>query len=418
LNGYQAHNIQHDSLTATIPYNIKTPNKGLSADIMAELISRGSISCQRCGSTRKERVCPKCGYDACLIRLSFKGKRYRIYHDKNGTALSFSMAFQALTQINKEIKDRIFNVNDWLQPAIQENKFKNKFSTWIKEKTKEAEKGRFSYATLALYKGYFKNYYGNLYEKDVREVELSCLTETMNGWKVSEKYTKTLMDCLKTFFRWLNEWERCRIPIFPKIEITTGEKKRAIPYEEQIRILSDFPEEHRDIFLFLRETALRQSEGCSLKISDIDFAQARALIQRTYSASKIVERTKGKNRKWIPLSRLALEIAKRHSEGRFGADFLFINPMTGKGYKRGTLNRLWLKYGQDGLTMYEATRHSTISDWAKNANAFQVKDLARHGDIRTSQKYVHNAMNDLKTIVDRDNVIPIRADKVPIEGKR
>ena len=110
---------------------------------MAELIARGSISCQRCGTTRRERVCPKCGYDACLIRISVKGKRLRIYHDKNGIALSFSMAFQSLTQINKEIKDRSFNVNDWLQPAIQENKFKNKYEVWIRQKNIEAEAGRF-----------------------------------------------------------------------------------------------------------------------------------------------------------------------------------------------------------------------------------------------------------------------------------
>jgi hypothetical protein len=47
-----------------------------------------------------------------------------------------------------------------------------------------------------------------------------------------------------------------------------------------------------------------------------------------------------------------------------------------------------------------------------------VKDLARHSDIRTSQKYVHNAMTDLRNVVNRDNVIPIRSDKNPIEGNR
>ena len=384
---------------------------GLASDIMAELIVRGSLSCQRCGSTRRERVCPKCGYDACLIRLAFKGKRLRIYHDKSGIALSFSMAFQTLTQINKEIKDRTFNVKDWLQPAIRENKFRNKYEVWIRQKTIEAENGRFSFETLKLYQSYKKNHYRPLYDLDVREIELSHLQELVNGFTgLSEKYVKNLVDCLKTFFKWLNKWERVRLPIFPDIEITSGETQKAIPYEEQIETIGRFPEQHQDVFFFIRETGLRVSEGCALQIRDIDIPGGRALIQRTYSGYRLVERTKGKHRKWIPLSRRALDIARRHATGRFGVDFLFVNPSTGRGYKPSYLRGLWAVYGVKGLTLYEATRHSTITDWSKNATAFQVKDLARHGDIRTSEKYVHNAMTDLREIVDRDNVISLQAD--------
>ena len=382
---------------------------------MAELIARGSISCQRCGTTRRERVCPKCGYDACLIRISVKGKRLRIYHDKNGIALSFSMAFQALTEINKEIKDRSFNVNDWLQPAIQENKFKNKYEVWIRQKTIEAEAGRFSHETLKLYQSYKKNHYGPLSELDVRDIELSHLQELVNGFTgLSEKYIKNLVDCLKTFYKWLNKWERVRLPIFPDIEITTGETQKAITYEVQISTIERFPVEHQNILFFIRETGLRVSEGCALQVRDIDIPGQRALIQRTYSGYRLVEKTKGKHRKWIPLSRRAIEIAGKCVTGRFGADFLFINPSTGRGYKPSYLRDLWAQYGIKDLKLYEATRHSTITDWSRNASAFQVKDLARHGDIRTSQKYVHNAMTDLHEVVNRDNVVSIRADNVPI----
>jgi site-specific recombinase XerD len=138
------------------------------------------------------------------------------------------------------------------------------------------------------------------------------------------------------------------------------------------------------------------------------------LIQRTYSGYELVERTKGKHRKWIPLSRVALEIARTQGKGRFGAEFLFINRNTGKGYKPSFLRDLWKDHGIKEITLYEAMRHSTITDWSEHASAFQVKDLARHGDIRTSQKYVHNAMKGLRSIVDRDNVISIRSDKGPI----
>jgi len=323
------------------------------------------------------------------------------------------MAFQALTQINKEIKDRSFNVNDWLQPAIIENKFKNKYDVWIKQKTIEADAGRFSHETLKLYQSYKKNHYGPIYELDVREIELAPLQELVNGWTgLSEKYVKNMVDCLKTFFKWLNKWERVRLPIFPDIEITTGETQRAISYEEQIEAIEHFPAEHQDIMLFIRETGLRVSEGCALQVRDIDLSGARALIQRTYSGYRLVEKTKGKHKKWIPLSKRALGIVQKYATGRFGAEFLFINPSTGRGYKPAYLRDLWAVYGITGLKLYEATRHSTITDWSKNASAFQVKDLARHGDIRTSQKYVHNAMTDLREIVDRDNVRPFQPNMV------
>lgn len=51
-------------------------------------------------------------------------------------------------------------------------------------------------------------------------------------------------------------------------------------------------------------------------------------------------------------------------------------------------------------------RHIVIK--ASLKKVLGVKDLARHGDIRTSQKYVHNAMTDLREIVDRDNVAPLQ----------
>jgi site-specific recombinase XerD len=114
------------------------------------------------------------------------------------------------------------------------------------------------------------------------------------------------------------------------------------------------------------------------------------------------------------MSRFALGIAIKNAKDRFGKEFLFINPSTGRGYKPSYLRRLWAEHGIKGLKLYEATRHSTITDWSKNATAFQVKDLARHSDIRTSQKYVHNAMTDLRDVVNRDNVISIRSDKNPI----
>jgi integrase/ribosomal protein L32 len=406
-------------LTMTAKTFIPSRNRGgdkISVNDLAEMIMFGSILCQKCGSRRRERVCPKCGYDACLIRLSVEGKYVRIYHDKSGRTLAFTDAFQTLANINAEIKSNTFDVRDWLQPAIQEQKFSNKYLAWLKQKKIEADKGRFSKQTYKLYEIYYRCHYKPLYDLDVRDIKLRHLQEFVNDLNgLSDKYTKNLLDCLKTFFRWLNRWEKLEMPIMPEVEVVISEPQHAITYEEQVEAIKNFPDKHQDIMFFYRETGLRVGEVCAVQVRDLDLANGKILIQRTYSGYELVEKTKGKNKKWIPLSELAYSIAAKHADKRFGNEFLFINPNTGKGYKPSFLRQLWYLHGVKGLKLYEATRHSTISDWATQANAFQVMDLARHSDIRTSQKYVHNAMTDLRKIVNRRNLISLQSDKNPID---
>ena len=69
----------------------------------------------------------------------------------------------------------------------------------------------------------------------------------------------------------------------------------------------------------------------------------------------IRETTKNNSKSWIPLSDKAFEIAERLRENRFGEDFLFINPVTRRGYRMEYLRRVWrLKSGLD-VDHYSAT---------------------------------------------------------------
>ncbi len=126
--------------------------------------------------------------------------------------------------------------------------------------------------------------------------------------------------------------------------------------DPDMEAIGKFPEDHRDILYFQRETGMRVSEVCALQIRDCDLPFSRVLVQRTYSGYDLIETTKGNKGDWIPLSRLALSIALKASKGRFGKDSLFINPSTGRGYKSSYLRDLWAEHGVKGLTLYEATR--------------------------------------------------------------
>jgi len=54
----------------------------------------------------------------------------------------------------------------------------------------------------------------------------------------------------------------------------------------------------------------------------------------------------------------------QNDSGCFGADFLFINQSAGRGYKPAYIRDLWAVYEVKELTLCEATRRSTICDWA------------------------------------------------------
>ena len=391
-------------LTACEKY-ASTSNGG--GDVMAELTKRGSILCQRCGRSRHDRVCPSCGWDSCMIRISVGGKYIRIY-DVKGQVLSYSSAVENLIKINSEIRFKTFDPKNWIKAEVEKKKFSYLWGEWIKQKENKLAQGKFAPSSLRTYKYYYRNHFVYFSDMIAGEVQLKNIQGFVDGLHVSEKYAKCLVGCLEAFYSWLERWDGTKKPLFPEMELTKKSEKKGLVYEDQVAAIDRIPEQHRDIFMFMREAGLRISEGCAVKIKDLDFKANKVLIQRTYSDNVLSEHTKGRNALWVPLSGIAKEIAEKHAQNRFGEDFLFINPESGRGYRSAALRRYWNVYSGSGVCVHEGIRHSTISDWSRRANAFQVQELARHSDIRVSQVYVHNAMTDLRDVVNRDNVVEIK----------
>jgi site-specific recombinase XerD len=146
----------------------------------------------------------------------------------------------------------------------------------------------------------------------------------------------------------------------------------------------------------------------------MDLRAGKALIQRTLSCNEIRETTKAKNKRPIPLSDRALFMAKAHSEGRFGQEFLFLNPSTSRGYKTEFLRRLWREHSKSKVTLYEAMRHSFATQIIEGgADLATAQTLLRHADIRSTQAYFHANVNKLQDVVNsRGRVIKINERKV------
>lgn len=377
-----------------------------------ELMYKGSILCAapRCGKVRNDhdKSCPWCGHDNVYIRVGWKGKFYRYYlfldNKQRLLPYSNSQAIVILREINHKIDEGTFNPDYYLTTALKARIFENAIDAWLEKKAKLVSREERAPETIRCYESYNRNYltpyFGTMDVNCINDGNLDDFLDYLPD-TLSQKYRKNIIKCLETFFRWcVKKRYISQLPVIPVISVKSARKTRAIPYEMQLHGINSIPIEHRDIYLFMRETGLRISEACVIMAGDISISERRALICRNVSGCKVQNTTKGGEAKPIPLSEISVEIIRRNV--RSLDDYIFINPVTGRHYMPEFLRRLWNKHSGTGVMLKEAMRHSTISDWANSgANAFEIKELARHSDIRVSDIYVKNAMSGLYNIVDR-----------------
>lgn len=367
----------------------------------------GHIRCasHKCRKHMSQPICPHCGSTICYIVVYWQGKHYEFKRDRDNDFFTYNKAIRKLNAIRLAIDEKRFDPADWLLSKIKERTVSHKLSEWLQQKEEEVENNEFAPSTLAQYKGYINNYFvpflGNI---DVREVTFETLENFKDSLgKVKVKTRRNILNALHAFYTWLYRKDVVKtIPPFPQIEGDDSTVKVAMEYEDQVENIQKIPTEHRNIFEFGFETGLRVSELCALKVKDCDIKKGIATIQRTYSYGILRETTKSKNKKPIPLSDRAYDIASKHSHGKHPETFLFINPVTGRGYKRETLRDYWQKYTNRPITLYEAVRHSFCTQIVENgADLYVAQILMRHSDIRSTQKYFHANVLKLRDIVNK-----------------
>lgn len=369
----------------------------------------GSIRCNRCKKAM-EGGCI-CGNSKCYIEVYWKGKYYWFRRDKQGYVLTYDRACDKLVEINNAIRNGTFKPNDFSDATIQERKFAHQIEKWLAGKERAEASGELSYGTIRDYRSYVMKQFGFLDSYDVREIGREQLAEFKDSlFNVSIKTRRNIIAALKNFFFWLLERGTIEtMPPFPQIKGDDAKMRIAIDQTAQDEALKRIPEDQRDIFEFLMETGLRPSEACALLCDHIDLEAGTARIERTFTGNRLKETTKQKRKKVIPLSDRALEIATKHVQNKLPKQFLFINPTTKKHFLGDTLGRIWRRHSGLEVTLYEATRHSFGSQLIEHNDIYYVKELLRHEDIRTTQKYLHMPMAKLRKAVNsRRQVIDLK----------
>ncbi|MBF0554921.1 MAG: site-specific integrase [Nitrospirae bacterium] len=375
----------------------------------------GKIRCLRCAATMISHTCPKCGYQKCRIFLYWQKKLYRFSTDKDDIHLDYVHAERQLTIMRADIDRKRFSPDDWIPGKVKEKLMEQKLDEWLEQKDEEEASNELSPETLRHYKAYTKIYYKPLFKGlDCREVKFEQLERFKDKLpkKLKLKTKRNILNALHSFFSWLRRKGVIpEIPLFPQIKGNDATVRMAIDYEEQLSALKNLHEQDRDIFEFGFETGLRPGETTAIKDKDVDLRNQQILIQRTWSRKKLRETTKSGKKVFLPLSDRAYEIAKKNIEGKTPEAFLFINPHTNSNYTSDNLQNRWKKFSGLPITHYEASRHSFITQLVEeDTNPLVTKALARHTDIRTTQKYYHATAAKLRDVVNRRGKV-VKLDK-------
>lgn len=379
---------------------------------------KGTVRCARCQKARNKDLCPHCGAYACVIRVYWKGEVLRFWeHPEDGESMDFNRAWKLLINMEPSMKDGTFNKIDWKHNATKERRLEHQAFNWVDDKTVDAEKGDLSFEYIKNLIGYRDNWFiPHMGKMDVRKIQyedLKAFSDKLPA-TLKSKTRRNIMNALRELYAWMHKRRVVTsIPSFPTIEQEDPDVRPTLTAEEQEAGIEKIPEQHRDVIIFSFEAGLRSGETCALKIKDINLKTEEAIIRRTWSGKRLREKTKGKNKLPVPLSEVAVEIARKTIRRRMEEkgvvdlnDFLFINPDTKRPYRQKILNNL----SQDafGISMHDACRHSFCSQLAEmeNVSIAEIQRLARHADPRTTMKYIETRTSRLKGIVNRRRTVP------------
>lgn len=350
-----------------------------------------------------------CGWPQCHIVLYWKGKHYRIWKFHDGLLMNYERAVSMLGEIRTAMtKGKSFSIKDYLDESVQARKVHNIIDLWTESKEKELRRGKVHPSSIKQINQHITKhiipFFGDM---DVRDITLEDLSDFVDGLPVDLKLKtrKNILSTFHSFVTWLYRRGTLKVmPSFPQIEQEEPERRVALTIEQQIELLKLIPERHRDVIEFGMETGLRVGELITLKVKDIE--GGIAIVRRTLSGGKVIETTKGHSHKEIPLSDRACDILAAHLAGKHPEALVFPNPTTGTMYGINRLNRVWKTYTKLDVTFYEASRHSFITQCIDSgADALQVKELARHTDVRTTQRYYHGSTSRLRSIVNNRGTV-------------
>jgi site-specific recombinase XerD len=112
----------------------------------------------------------------------------------------------------------------------------------------------------------------------------------------------------------------------------------------------------------------------------------------------------------VPLSDRACELIQDAIGNVLGDRFVFISPVTKRGYIPETVRKIWKKYSGSDVDMYSATRHSFCTQLVEmGMSEIEAQGIMRHKDARSTRSYFHPTQERQRDFLNRrGKVIPLK----------
>jgi integrase len=241
---------------------------------------------------------------------------------------------------------------------------------------------------------------------------------------------KTLNNILGTLRKMLNDavkWRYLNInpanqvePIKLQVqEVTYFHHGEAIKLIETAK--ANFKHDYEVIHLALL-TGCRLGELMALNWKKVNLDTKFVLINSTYDEAlkKIVQRTKGKRFRQVPLNSEALKLLQKMSlDGRrLRSDLIFPDThyRTVKDRFKRLLKQANLNDAVDRGATFHTTRHTFATQFMKNGgNIYHLQKILGHSTIKQTEKYAHFSPNYLIGATDNISFQPPEGDLIKVE---
>ncbi len=348
------------------------------------------------------------------IDLHWKGKRIRIFSDKQGIPLdSYQRAYNIQAKISYEIDNHQFDPSRYVEAEQSKFYIKNLFEKW-----KEAKTWSFKYQKQVKYaEGYIFKFFAPGHDvREIRSYDIHSFSQFLKEKKLSMKSQYNILGILKAFLSHLAKLEYIeKMPAFPTLSVPEPSWKW-LSEDQQAEIFKHIPEDDRDIFIFMALHGTRPGEARGLKVGDIDFDLQAITIQRAFSGH-VLSTTKNKRNRTIPIHPAFIVTLKRLCKDKLPEAFVFTYSKTKKHYGETTLRRLWAKATKKvgiKITMYEGLRHSWASQRASSVPIYLISKALGHCDVRVTKRYTHTDLESLRAcFVEKDNVVKLDRHQKP-----
>ncbi len=386
---------------------------------------RTKEKCPRCGGKFEEIpgvafLCLKCKTTPkrYFIDLVWQKKRIRIYSDKSGQPLSsYEQAKRLASHIQYEIDHHIFDPSLYVAEDIKKFNIKNLVEKYLSEKEKQLKYSAFRKKKLWLSKTveYLMNEQKVLDVREIRGVHLNDFINFLYSQNLAPKTIKNIRTEIAAFLSWCYKLKIIKeIPYIPEVKVPEP-PIRWISQEDQEKILSAIPEEHRDIFIFILTYGLRPSEARALKWDCVFFKDELIIIRRNFSDCKLYETTKENRWKVLPMIEPIKEMLLRRAKNR-ESEFVFWykNPVNGHFhpyYGGAKLRKLWREACQKvgiNITLYAGSRHSKAMQLLQQGASYeQIGALLGHSNPKTTRRYAKLRAEQVRSLLEKNkNIIP------------